>query len=250
MLRKAAPESAIVSRTGGDEFNIMALTEKDSQLPMKIEQRFVQSMKDFNQNSGLPYMVEASYGWDLRPASEVENLDECLKRADYRMYIMKSERKMPGRLSGEAQSELFRRFGSAKQKVLVLSEDKEVKTELANIFDSGCLLLSVETVEAAMKQMDDKDEMVTVFIDSRLDDQNGAGFLQELPESLRKNVIPVLLLEEEDSAVIADAFEMGIDDVLIKPYDTVLNRCRISQLCRLNIVNRKISQMLEQKKAL
>ena len=246
MLRKAAPESAIVSRTGGDEFTIMAALEKDSPLPAELEAKLKKCMKDFNVSSDLSYMVEASYGWDFHPASERKNLDDCVNRADDRMYDMKSRKKASNRLSGKAQEEIARRFGSAKQRVFILSADHAVRTAVSELFDSSYLLSPLETAEDAARQLAACDEPVLLFVDDRLEGQSGAQFVRNLPESQRRSVIPILLVEREDADVIAKAFELGMEDVLVKPYNTVLNRCRTRLLSRTSIANRKLNQMLEQ----
>ena len=246
MLREAMPENAIVSRTGGDEFTMMAMLARDSQLPEELEKKLIRSMQDFNESSGLSYMVEASYGWIFRPAKDFANLDECVNRADNRMYAMKSRKKMSNRFSGKAGNEMDRRFGSAKQSVFILSADDEVHREIAELFDLGYLLFPVKTAEEAARQLNACDETALLFVDNRLEGQSGMQFVRELPQERRQSVIPILLLEREDAGMIAEAFELGVDDVLIRPYNTVLNRCRTRLLSQMRSANRELSQMLEQ----
>ena len=246
MLRAAVPASAVVSRTGGDEFTIMAALEKGSPLPGELEQKLLKSMKDFNAGSGLSYMVEASYGWDFRPASELANLDDCVNRADNKMYDMKSRRRMTKRFSGKARSEINRRFGSARQSVFILSADRDAQEEISKLFDSGYMLFPLETAEDAVRQLEACDDTPMLFVDNRLEGQSGIRFVRDLPEALRQNVIPILLIEREDAGVIEEAFALGMEDVLTKPYNTVLNKYRIKLLSEMNLTNRKLSQMLEQ----
>ena len=245
MLQEAAPASAVVSRTGGDEFTIMAMLEKDSSVPGKLEQKLLTSMREFNRSSGLPYMVEASYGWDLRPASELINLDDCVSRADDKMYDMKFGRKTSNRFSDMAQGELARRFGSARQRVIILSADREVQKAVSGLFDADHLLFPLETAEDTVRQLETCDETVLLFVDEQLEGRSGLQFVRELPGAQRQNVIPILLLESEDAETIAAAFGMGVE-VLIKPYNRVLNKCRINLLSQVNLTNRKLLQMLEQ----
>ena len=250
MLQEAAPASAIVSRTGGDEFTVMAMLEKASQFPEEVEKKLLKSMQEFNANSGLSYMVEASYGWDLRPALELINLDDCVNRADNKMYAMKSRRRMANRFSGKARNEIERRFGSAKQRVFILSANDEVREEVSGLFDAGYLLVPLKTAEDAARQLAACDEMALLFVDEQLEGQSGIPFVRELPEAQRQNVIPILLLEREDADVIAEAFALGMNDVLLKPYNTGLNKWRVKLLSQMSITNRKLSQMLEQQVAL
>ena len=250
LLREAVPASAVVSRTGGDEFTVMAMLEKDSPLPGELEKKLPKAMQDFNGGSGLSYMVEASYGWDFRPARSLINLDDCVNRADDRMYDMKLAKRAASPLSGRAQEEIGRRFGSAKQEVYILSADCQVREDISELFDSSYLLFPLETAEEAVHLLEERGETALLFVDDRLEEQSGTQFVKALPEALRRNVIPILLLEQEDADVIAEAFRLGFVDILTKPYRTVLNKCRIKLLSRLHVTNRKLSQMLEQQTAL
>ena len=246
ILQETVPASAVVTRTGGDEFTVMAMMEKDSALPAELEKKLLRSMKDFNESSGLPYMVDASYGWDFRPASELINLDDCVNRADNKMYDMKSRRKMSNRFAGKVGDEISRRFGSAKQNVFILSEDHGVQEDFSTLFDEGYMITSLETTEDAVRQLETCDDMVMLIVDNRLKGQSGIQFVRNLQEAQRRNTIMILLLEQEDADVIAEAFTLGVDDVLVKPYHTTLNKCRIKLLSQMNATNRKLAQMLEQ----
>ena len=111
----------------------------------------------------------------------------------------------------------------------------------------GYLVTHLETVEGALRQMGTCDEMTLVFADGRLEDLSGIyRFAKALPELRRQNLIPILLLEREDADTIAWAFESGAQDILIKPYNTVLNKCRIKLMSQMGLTNRKLGQLLEQ----
>ena len=250
MLQKTAPVSAIVSRTGGDEFTIMAILEKDSQLPGELEKKLLKRMKDFNKSSGLSYMVEASYGWDFRPASDIINLDDCVNRADNKMYDMKSKRRRSNHFSGKVRNEIGRRFGSAKQNIFILSADNEVQETISEMFGLGYQLFPLKTAEEAMRQLAACDEMAVLFVDNQLEGQSGIQFMRNLPEAQRQNMVPILLIEGADTNVEAEAFELGMNDVWTKPYNTVPNKGRIKLLSELNITNRKLCQALEQQMTL
>ena len=250
MLRDAAPADAVVSRTGGDEFTVMAMLEADSSLPGQLEEKLTKSMGDFNENSGLTYMVEASYGWDVRPAAELANLDDCVNRADDRMYDMKSGRGTSNRFSGTAKNELERRFGSAKKRVFILSADPQTQKDAAALFDADCLLSLFSSPEDAARELAACDGMAILVMDSGPEGQSALRLVGDLPEKQRQNVIPILLLEREDAGAIEEAFALGVDDVLIKPYNTPLNKGRIKLLSQMHITNRMLTQLLEQRPAL
>ena len=195
-------------------------------------------------------MVEASYGWSFQSADQFDSLDGYVNRADNKMYDMKSRRRLSGRLSNNAQSELNRRLGSVKQQVFVLSPDPKVHAELTELLDSGYLITHLDSAEEALRQLQACDEMTLVFIDHRLEGQAGLyQFARELPDKRRQNVIPVLLAEREESGIIEEAFTRGVQDVLTKPFNTPLNKHRIRFMSQMGQTNRKLGQLLEQQMA-
>lgn len=244
-LQKAAPDYAVVSRTGGDEFTIMAVLDKGSTVPAEIECRFVKEMEEYNKASGLPYQIKASYGWEVRPGAAAGTLDECVNGADRKMYEMKEQGKVPGCFSDKAQKEIARRFGSSRHKVLVFSLSPKVRTEIASLFDNDYQIFSMETKEEVYRQLEETRELILLFVDRELGEPSELSYLQNLPEPLRKKAVIILLLPKEDKEFIEQAFTVGADDVLTAPYATALNRWHMRHLIRMNIAARKLSGLLE-----
>lgn len=244
-LLKSAPEYAVVCRTGGDEFTIMAVLDEGSRVPAEIECRFVKEMEEYNKNSGLPYQVKASYGWEVRPGAKAGTLDECVNAADRKMYEMKERGKVPGCFSEKAQKEISRRFGSTRHKVLVFSLRTEVQTEITSLFDDNYQIFPMETKEEVYRQLQETKELILLFVDRALGEPAELSYLQQLPEALRKKAIIILLLPKEDKEFIEQAFTLGADDVLTAPFATELNRWHMRHLIRMNIAARKLSGLLE-----
>lgn len=244
-LTKAAPDYAVVCRTGGDEFTIMAVLDAGSTVPEEIERSFVKQMEEYNRTSGLPYQVKASYGWEMRPGDIAGNLDECFNAADRKMYEMKEQGRIPGCFSVKAQKEIARRFGSARHKVLVFSLREEVRREIMSLFDDNYQIVPMDTKEEVYEQLEETRELVLLFVDRTLGEPADLTYLKNLPETLRKKAVIILLLPEEDEEFIEQAFSLGVDDVLTAPYATELNRWHMKHLIRVNIAARKLSGLLE-----
>lgn len=245
LLKSCAPTSATIIRSGGDEFFILAVLEANSTLPQKTEKRFLEKVKEFNSNSGLAYNVEAAYGWDFRSVAEIETIDECIGYADRKMYKMKSKRKVPGRFTERAQNEMFRRFGSAKQEVFIFSMNNSVQKDIAGFFDDNYIVSTFESAEALVQRLREIQDVVLLFIDNHHPKFSGMDFIQALPEALQNKSIMILLTETEEDEVIRKAFALGVDDVLSKPYNTVINKCHMTHLFRMNVANRRMSRMME-----
>lgn len=89
-----APKGSRIVRTGGDEFLIFAVLDKDSKEPDEMGTKFDKAMEEYNAaHPEHPYQVGASYGWVLEPVTnDMTDLDELTKIADQKMYEMKKGR--------------------------------------------------------------------------------------------------------------------------------------------------------------
>ncbi len=245
LLRDCAPPSAIVCRTGGDEFTVMAALPGDSPLPRELGERLLGRMREYNLGSGLPYRVEASYGWDFRDAREIASLDDCVNLADKKMYLMKGGRSRQGHFSNEVESELRRRFGNARQSIVLLSRDPAVRKEAVQAFGDEIPIIVAQTEEEALAKLEGSGETLTFLVDEDLDGKEGLPLIGSLSPSLRKKAMAVLLAREEDEEKIRRAFELGFDDVMLRPFGTALNRCRLAQLQRVNIANQALGYLVD-----
>ena len=89
-LMKSVPDSAKVFRTGGDEFQVLGVFDKNTNLPNEIFDGFNKSIHELNNKSGLEYKINASYGWEMYiPEKTQLNIDEMFRSADKKMYEMK-----------------------------------------------------------------------------------------------------------------------------------------------------------------
>lgn len=89
-LMKAVPDSAKVFRTGGDEFQVLGVFEKNTDKPNEIFATFNKSILELNNKSGLEYKINASYGWEMYiPEKTQLDIDEMFRIADKKMYEMK-----------------------------------------------------------------------------------------------------------------------------------------------------------------
>lgn len=246
-LRAAAPEFAIVARTGGDEFTVLAELEEESPVPEEMEQRFVDSMSEFNRNSSLPYRIAASFGWEYRQADQMEDLDECVSHADRKMYEMKSRREILGNYAPMIRSEISRRAGSAKHAVIIWSRNPMVRQEVSALFDEGYQIVFADGREETEKILKGKRELSLVFLDYDEVKDTGMKFIRENAQKQKKKALWILLLKTEQPRLISEAFETGADDVLVRPYNTELNRYHMGKLFRMHVENQNLSEMLEEK---
>lgn len=80
-------------RSGGDEFIIFGAYDYDNAIPVFYRSRIDGYLARYNVSSEKPYTVGMSAGFFIDYADNFDNIDECLKIADERMYANKASRK-------------------------------------------------------------------------------------------------------------------------------------------------------------
>lgn len=91
-MRTAAVKEEICARIGGDEFEVFGYDYNTEQAEQYIS-RFQQYLADFNQNSNLPYLVNASVGYTVSDPSDSYSLEHYMKKSDDLLYQHKRKRK-------------------------------------------------------------------------------------------------------------------------------------------------------------
>lgn len=79
-------------RVGGDEFQMIALNYNE-EMVLEYRNRFRAFLDDYNNRSGRPYIVQASFGYVIVDAKENRTLGEWMTISDDRMYEEKNARR-------------------------------------------------------------------------------------------------------------------------------------------------------------
>jgi len=88
VLKKCTADEKIAVRYGGDEFLIIGSVENEEEA-RRFKEKLLAELKEVNDNSGLPYEIEASIGYVLTDAKSKKELDDYVKEADELMYEVK-----------------------------------------------------------------------------------------------------------------------------------------------------------------
>lgn len=91
-VKYAGKGHEICSRTGGDEFFILGLSEDKSE-GEKIVNRIYMYLKEYNNSGKKSYNVDCSCGIYVAPADKVQSFETVMKFADQRMYTIKMNKK-------------------------------------------------------------------------------------------------------------------------------------------------------------
>ena len=80
-------------RSGGDEFIIFGAYDYDNAIPIFYRSRIDGYLARYNTSVDKPYSVGMSAGFFIDYVDNYDNIDQCLKIADERMYANKASRK-------------------------------------------------------------------------------------------------------------------------------------------------------------
>lgn len=91
-LEYAARDEDVCARVGGDEFTAVGV-DYDNWQAKEFISRFQSHLDTFNKDSGLPYLVRASYGYYIIPEDHSISLDAAMVKSDDYLYDTKREKK-------------------------------------------------------------------------------------------------------------------------------------------------------------
>jgi diguanylate cyclase (GGDEF)-like protein len=88
VLKKCVGDQMIAVRYGGDEFLVIGPVE-NGVAAEEFKANFEKELKELNDTSGLPYLIEASVGYVLTDPRSKRDLDTYVEEADSLMYSVK-----------------------------------------------------------------------------------------------------------------------------------------------------------------
>ena len=88
ILQRTCSADAFIMRYGGDEFIII-----DTGRIRRLNDLILEAADEYNRNSGMPFTLGFSIGVTRTGAEERLPLDDCIQKADSRMYKVKQKRK-------------------------------------------------------------------------------------------------------------------------------------------------------------
>lgn len=91
-IRCSMAGNGICIRTGGDEFCVFVAGSSEQEIKNYIS-NIELMLKEYNEDSELPYKVNCSCGYATAPADETDSISDIMNKADERMYEIKSANK-------------------------------------------------------------------------------------------------------------------------------------------------------------
>ncbi|MCR5816131.1 MAG: GGDEF domain-containing protein [Ruminococcus sp.] len=93
LLKRIFRSTDIIGRTGGDEFNILAILGNERNIEQRILARKQKFVDELNAKSGKPYRIDLSMGMCEFCCADVDDLTSVIKSADNKLYEVKRQRK-------------------------------------------------------------------------------------------------------------------------------------------------------------
>ena len=91
-MRQASERREVCIRSGGDEYLVFGIAEKESDAAAFI-QRVEEYLDEYNQRNAWPYEVTCSCGYCVHPAQQIYSLEEMVTEADKLLYQVKARKK-------------------------------------------------------------------------------------------------------------------------------------------------------------
>lgn len=105
IIKGALRKGDFVARYAGDEFFVVIEVGDPAALTRAVE-RIQKAFHDYNRQSGEPWEINVSIGYDTFRYESAESVDQAMRRIDELMYHEKKRKKMERRLAAEMGSEM------------------------------------------------------------------------------------------------------------------------------------------------
>lgn len=122
-----------------------------------------------------------------------------------------------------------------KQKILVVDDKGMNRYMLGGIFrDHYDILEAAGGLEAIEILEEKKDELAVVLLDIIMPGVDGFGVLEHMRNNNMLDQIPVVIVTDDSSeATSVKAFEYGIADMVIKPFEPRIIKRRVQNIIEL-----------------
>lgn len=116
-----------------------------------------------------------------------------------------------------------------KMKILLIDDDEWIRDSLHLFFEGeGCHITVLETAEEGMEEL--KEQAYDIIIaDYRLPGMDGLEFLRRINESYPE-VMKILITAYGSKEVVSEAYKLGVQDLIEKPFTTTAIEESLSRL--------------------
>lgn len=116
-----------------------------------------------------------------------------------------------------------------EMKMLLIDDDEWIRDSLSLFFEGeGCQIKALETAEEGVEALK-KQSYDIIIVDYRLPGMDGLDFLKRIKDST-PSAMKILITAYGSENVVTDAKQMGIQDLIEKPFTTKTIEASLSRL--------------------
>jgi len=121
-------------------------------------------------------------------------------------------------------------FSKLKEmKIILIDDDKWIRDSLSIFFEyEGCHLLAFETAEEAMEELKMHDCDI-IIVDYKLPGMDGLALLKRIQDS-HLDAMKILITAYRSEVVISEAINMGVKEIIEKPFTSKIIEATLSRL--------------------
>lgn len=133
---------------------------------------------------------------------------------------------------------------TTKHKVLIAESDESVTSLLELMFDENFELKVVRAGNEAWKAVSE-DSFDFAILDTHLPEVPGIEICKKLKENSASQTQVIMISEDNEEALVKQAYELGVGDYITKPFDVIVFRERVMQFSRdlVEIRNLKVRDL-------
>lgn len=134
------------------------------------------------------------------------------------------------------------------QRTILVVDDVEVnRAILFELFQNDYAILEAENGKEALKVISQhKEELSVVLLDVVMPVMNGLEVLRHLRDNQQLEQIPVVLITaESDESTVLEGYNMGVSDIINKPFNPDIVRRRVSNVIELYEHKRHLETKLQ-----
>ncbi len=132
--------------------------------------------------------------------------------------------------------------------ILIIDDDEINRVMMKNIFDSGYLVEEADNGQKGLEKLEEnKDHISAVLLDVVMPVMDGMDVLREMNrERLQKDIPVFLITAADDNAILKEAYDLGVMDVIRKPVIPYMVRRRIDSVIELFEARKRLSSKVQE----
>ena len=125
-----------------------------------------------------------------------------------------------------------------EMRILLIDDDEWIRDSLSLFFESeGCHITALETAEEGVEELK-RQAYNIIIVDYRLPSMNGLQFLDRIQANY-PDTIRILITAYVSNEVISQAYDMGIQDFIEKPFTTKTIEISLTNIIKKRKVGNK-----------